>query len=67
MKHTLELIKHWMDKVKKEFPVKSSGPLSHCLGNDYEFDNKQSVWHVGCKTHVVEAVSWVEEVFLDNT
>ena len=53
----------WMNKCKEEFLVKSSGPSSHCLGNDCKFDDKQSVWHVGCKTHIAEAVSWVEQVF----
>jgi len=52
---------YWMIKIKKEFLVKTSGPPDYYLGNNYRFEDNESLWTVGSKTYAAEAICKVEE------
>ena len=51
-----------MNVIKEIYIVKSIGPLSYYLGNDYKKD-KQGRWCVGCKKYIMEATKRVESMF----
>ena len=39
----------------------TSGPPDYYLGNDYRFEDNESLWTVGSKTYAAEAIRKVEE------
>ena len=51
---------HWMKKIKEKFQVKSEGPPSYYLGNDYNFSKEHNLWVVNCATYLKEAIRKIE-------
>ena len=50
----------WMNKIKDTFLVKSDGPPSYYLGNDYNFSEEHNLWVVNCATYLKEAIRRIE-------
>ena len=53
----------WMTKIKAIFTVKSEGPPSYYLGNDYTFSEEQDAWILSCTTYVKETLRRIETLF----
>ena len=49
-----------MDQIKSIFTVKSEGPPSYYLGNDFVQNKKSKLWYLGCKTYIKEGIARVE-------
>ena len=41
---------HWLDLIKGTFLVKSDGPPSYYLGNDYNWSAAENAWVLSCST-----------------
>lgn len=44
--------KYWMDLIESKFVLKSVGPPSYYLGNDYNWSPEEKAWVFGCQTYV---------------
>ena len=53
--------KRWMDLIETKFALKSVGPPSYYLGNDYNWSPEEKAWVIGCQTYVKEAVHRIED------
>ena len=52
--------KRWVDHIEENFVLKSVGPPSYYLGNDYNFDPINKTWVTGCATYIKECIRRVE-------
>ena len=52
--------KRWVDYIEENFVLKSVGPPSYYLGNDYNFDPVNKTWVTGCATYIKECIRRVE-------
>jgi hypothetical protein len=50
----------WVDEISAVFLLKSVGPPSYYLGNDYNWSEQYSAWELGCFTYVKECVRKLE-------
>ena len=57
----------WMNKIQEKFVLKSVGPPSYYLGNDYNWSAEEKCWVLGCQTYCKEAVQRVEQDHLGGT
>ena len=53
----------WIDRIAGAFLVKSHGPRSYCLGNDYHFHDGANLWTYSASTYTKEAIARVERIF----
>ena len=53
----------WMTKIKAIFLVKSEGPPSYYLGNDYCWSEEEQAWVLSCGTYVKECIRRIEALF----
>jgi hypothetical protein len=58
----------WMEQISAVFLLKSVGPPSYYLGNDYNWSEENSAWVVSCATYVKECIRRLENDYdLDGT
>ena len=60
----------WKSHISAVFLLKSIGPPSYYLGNDYNFSAEENAWVLGCATYIKECVRRIEtdtELCLDGT
>ena len=53
----------WIDLIPAVFLVKSHGPHTYYLGNDYQLYDGSDVWTYSTKTYTKEALAQVEHFF----
>ena len=53
----------WLQKISHTFLVKSHGPRSYYLGNDYKYHEELDVWTYGGLTYTKEAIDRVDRIF----
>ena len=53
----------WIDRIAGAFLVKSHGPRSYYLGNDYHFHDGANLWTYSASTYTKEAIARVERIF----
>ena len=56
-----------MNLIQEKFVLKSVGPPSYYLGNDYNWSPQEKAWVVGCQTYCKEAVRRVEQEHIKGT
>lgn len=44
-------LEHWLDLIKVIFLVKQSVPPEYSLGNDYQYEENEGLWTMGCSTY----------------
>ena len=52
---------HWLTQISGVFLLKSTGPRSYYLGNDYEWSTSENAWVLGCSTYIKECIHPLEE------
>ena len=52
---------HWLTQISGVFLLKSTGPPSYYLGNDYVWSPSENVWVLGCSTYIKECIHHLEE------
>jgi hypothetical protein len=60
----------WKSHISAAFLLKSVGPPSYYLGNDYNFSVEENAWVLGCATYIKECVRRIEtdtELCLNGT
>ena len=60
----------WKSHISAAFLLKSIGPPSYYLGNDYNFSNEENAWVLSCATYLKECIRRIEsddELPLDGT
>ena len=45
---------HWLTQISGVFLLKSTGPPSYYLGNDYMWSPSENAWVLGCSTYIKE-------------
>ena len=50
----------WKDKISAAFLLKSIGPPSYYLGNDYNYSEQEGAWVLSCATYVKECLRKIE-------
>ena len=53
----------WLQKISHNFLVKSHGPRSYYLGNDYTYHEDLNVWTYGGRTYTKDAIDRVERIY----
>ncbi len=53
----------WLTKISHNFLVKSHGPRSYYLGNDYTYHEDLDLWTYGGRTYTKDAVDRVEWIY----
>jgi hypothetical protein len=57
----------WVNEISALFLLKSVGPPSYYLGNDYNWSEKHSVWELGCSTYIKGCIRKLEsEQFING-
>ena len=51
----------WLTQISGVFLLKSTGPPSYCLGNDYVWSPSKNAWVLGCSTYIKECIHCLEE------
>ena len=51
----------WLTQISRVFLLKSTGPPSYYLGNDYEWSASENAWVLGCSTYIKECICCLEE------
>lgn len=51
---------HWMDKIQMKFKLKSVGPPSYYLGNNYHWSESHGAWTTSCTTYITECIRKIE-------
>jgi hypothetical protein len=46
----------WRDQISSSFLLKSIGPPSYYLGNDYNWSEEEKAWVLGCATYIKECI-----------
>jgi hypothetical protein len=57
----------WHDQISSSFSLKSIGPLSYYLGNDYNWSEDEKAWVLGCATYMKECIHQLEDDQLFGT
>jgi hypothetical protein len=57
----------WHDQISSSFLLKYIGPLSYCLGNDYNWPEDEKAWVLGCATYIKECICQLEDDPLFST
>jgi hypothetical protein len=60
----------WKSLISAAFMLKSIGPPSYYLGNDYSFSSDENAWVIGCSTYLEECIRRLEsdpELCLNGT
>jgi Reverse transcriptase (RNA-dependent DNA polymerase) len=60
----------WKSLISAAFMLKSIGPPSYYLGNDYNFSSDENAWVIGCSTYLDECIRRLEadpELCLNGT
>jgi Reverse transcriptase (RNA-dependent DNA polymerase) len=60
----------WKSHISAAFLLKSIGPPSYYLGNDYNFSTDEGAWVLSCATYLKECIRRIEaddELLLDGT
>ena len=52
---------HWLTQISGAFLLKSTGPPSYYLGNDYMWSPSKNAWVLGCSTYIKECIRRLEE------
>ena len=52
---------HWLTQFSGVFLLKSTGPPSYYLGNDYMWSPTHNAWVLGCSTYIKECICCLEE------
>ena len=52
---------HWLTQISGVFLLKSTGPPSYYLGNDYVWSTSENAWVLGCSTYIKECIYHLEE------
>ena len=52
---------HWLTQISGVFLLKSTGPPSYYLGNDYVLSTSENAWVLGCSTYIKECIHHLEE------
>ena len=50
----------WKDRISASFLLKSIGPPSYYLGNDYNYSEQEGAWVLSCATYVKECIRKIE-------
>ena len=51
----------WIEHIKAVFHLKSVGPPSYYLGNDYTWSPSEEAWVLGCSTYIKERIRRLED------
>ena len=51
----------WLTQISGVFLLKSTGPPSYYLGNDYVWSPSENTWVLGCSTYIKECICHLEE------
>ena len=51
----------WLTQISGVFLLKSTGPPSYYLGNDYVWSTSENTWVLGCSTYIKECIHHLEE------
>ncbi|KAI2492903.1 Reverse transcriptase (RNA-dependent DNA polymerase) [Fragilaria crotonensis] len=51
----------WQEQISAAFLLKSIGPPTYYLGNDYNFSDDEQAWVLSCATYIKECVRRIEE------
>ena len=51
----------WLTQISGVFLLKSTGPPSYDLGNDYVWSPSENTWVLGCSTYIKECICHLEE------
>ena len=52
---------HWLTQMSGVFLLKSTGPHSYYLGNDYMWSPTHNAWVLGCSTYIKQCICRLEE------
>ena len=52
---------HWLTQISGVFLLKSTGPPSYYLGNNYVWSTSENAWVLGCSTYIKECIHHLEE------
>ena len=52
---------HWLTQISGVFFLKSTGPPSYYLGNDYVWSTSKNTLALGCSTYIKECIHHLEE------
>ena len=52
---------HWLTQISGVFLLKSTGPPSYYLGNNYVWSPSENAWVLGCSTYIKECICHLEE------
>ena len=52
---------HWLTQISGVFLLKSTGPPSYYLGNNYVWSTSENVWVLGCSTYIKQCICCLEE------
>ena len=57
----------WLTQISGVFLLKSTGPPSYYLGNDYVWSSSENAWVLGCSTYIKECIrSLVEDDMIEG-
>ena len=51
----------WLTQISGVFLLKSTGPPSYYLGNDYVWSTSENAWVLGCSMYIKECIRHLEE------
>lgn len=51
---------YWMQQIQLKFKLKTVGPPSYYLGNNYHWSEELKSWTIGCSTYIQECVRKIE-------
>lgn len=57
----------WVDAIASKFTLKSSGPPSYYLGNDYQWSPSEGAWVLGSHTYTAECIRRIEAFLPEGT